>query len=123
MRFYRFDASVRREVEKFESKNVGITPIQRTEGPLSIGCLHYDSESVLGMHPATLPQLLLIVEGEGWVRVLEGDKIAVQKGTAVFWSPGENHESGSTAKMTAIVVEGENLEPEKYLKGIEKFER
>lgn len=119
MKFYRFDAEVRRDIQQFESKNVGITPIQRTDGPFSVGCLHYSSDSVLGMHPATTPQLLLIVEGEGWVRVLNEEKISVQKGVAVYWSPGEEHESGSEKGMVSIVVEGAQLDPEKYLKGLE----
>lgn len=119
MKFFRFDAVMRREIQQFGSKNVGITPIQRTDGPFSIGCLHFSSESVLGMHPATCPQLLLVVEGEGWVRVANGEKISVKKGVAVFWSPGEDHESGSDTGMVAFVVEGDHLDPVKYLKELE----
>lgn len=119
MKFYHFKSSVRRNIQQFGSQNVGITPIQRSEGPFSIGCMHYDQNSILGMHVAPCPQLLLIVGGSGWVRVEGGEKIAVDKGTAVFWSPGENHESGSDDGMMAFVVEGDNLDPEKYLNTLE----
>ncbi|HYK72641.1 MAG TPA: cupin domain-containing protein [Pseudoneobacillus sp.] len=119
MEFFRFDAEVRREIKQFGSKNVGITPIQRTEGPCSIGCMHFSSESVLGMHPATCQQLFLVVEGEGWVRVSNGEKFPVHKGVAVYWTPGEEHESGSETGMVAFVVEGDHLNPLKYLKELE----
>lgn len=120
MEFYRFDAEVRREIQQFGSKNVGITPIQRMEGPLSIGCMHFSSDSVLGIHPATCPQLFLVVDGEGWVRVANEEKIAVQKGVAVYWTPGEEHESGSKTGMVAMIVEGDHLDPAKYLKELER---
>lgn len=116
MQFYRFDREMRRDIQAFDSKNVGITPIIRKEGFTSAGCMHFDAGSVLGMHEAVGPQLFLVVDGEGWVRVEGEDKVPVSKGTACFWTAGENHESGSETGMAAIIIEGPDLNPEQYLK-------
>lgn len=116
MEFYRFDKEVRRDVQAFDSKNVGITPIIREDGYTSAGCMHFDVDSVLGMHEATCPQLFLVVDGDGWVRVEGEERVPVSKGTAVFWTKGENHESGSETGMAAMIFEGPDLNPEQYLK-------
>jgi quercetin dioxygenase-like cupin family protein len=68
------------------------------------------------MHPATMPQLFLVIEGAGWVRVEGDEKVSVSKGTAVFWEAGEQHESGTETGMVAIVIESPTLNPEQYLK-------
>ncbi|AZU60239.1 cupin domain-containing protein [Neobacillus mesonae] len=118
MKFFHFGREVRREITAFNSINVGITPIVKKEAPSSVGCMYLDEESVVGMHPATVPQLFLVIEGEGWVQVEGGEKIKVSKGTAVFWEAGEQHESGSKTGMTAIIIESPSLNPEQFLKSI-----
>ena len=35
----------------------------------------------------------------------------IAAGEAVFWEQGEEHETTSTAGLTALIVEGEGLEP------------
>lgn len=57
MKFFRFDREVRREISAFNSMNVGISPIIKNEGYTSVGCIHFDREGVVGMHPATMSQL------------------------------------------------------------------
>lgn len=119
MKFFTFDSKYKRAINQFNSQNVGVTLILREETPMQIGCMHFSKDSVLGMHPATCPQLFLVVDGEGWVKVAGGENIPVQKGTAVFWIEGEEHESGSLSGMTALIIEGRNLDPEKFLKGLD----
>lgn len=116
MKFFRFGRDVRREITAFNSLNVGITPIIKNEGPISVGCMYFDKDSVVGMHPATVPQLFLVIEGDGWVQVEGSEKVPVSKGTAVFWDAGEQHESGSETGMTAIIIESPSLHPEQLLK-------
>jgi quercetin dioxygenase-like cupin family protein len=96
--------------------NVGISPIIKNEGYTSVGCIHFDSEGVVGMHPATMPQLFFVIEGAGWVRVEGDEKVSVSKGTAVFLEAGEQHESWTETGMVAIVIESPTLNPEQYLK-------
>ncbi|EKN71540.1 hypothetical protein BABA_00860 [Neobacillus bataviensis LMG 21833] len=116
MKFFRFDRDVRREITAFNSLNVGITPIIKNEGRTSVGCMYFDQNSVVGMHPATVPQLFLVIEGNGWVQIVGGEKVPVSIGTAVFWDAGEQHESGSETSMTAIIIESPGLQPEQFLK-------
>ncbi|MDY0405380.1 hypothetical protein P5G51_008190 [Virgibacillus sp. 179-BFC.A HS] len=37
------------------------------------------------------------------------------KGKAVFWQQGEGHETFSKHKMTAIVIEGKELDPAAWM--------
>ncbi|CAM3698571.1 hypothetical protein GCM10009865_39580 [Aeromicrobium ponti] len=118
MEFFRFDTETSREITQFNSHNTSISPILRNT-TATIGCIHLKDNSVLGMHPATCPQLFLIVDGEGWVKTAGSEQVAVVKGTAVYWTEGEEHESGSYLGMTAIVIEGSDLDPHVYLKPLE----
>jgi hypothetical protein len=71
-----------------------------TEKPAHIGCMHLGESGVIGYHQAVVPQLLLIVNGEGLVR---GDAEVFNKvecGDAVYWEKG----------LTAIVIECEELD-------------
>lgn len=65
---------------------------------------------MVGYHQAVVPQLLLIVEGEGFVRGETDDYINVQRGEAVFWNQGEWHETKTDTGLTAIVIESEELD-------------
>ncbi len=50
-----------------------------------------------------------MVSGDGWVSGAEGERESIVAGQAVLWEPGEEHESGSYAGMTALVVETDPL--------------
>ena len=67
---------------------------------------------VVGRHPAGAAQLFAVVAGSGWVSGTDGEREPIEAGEAVRWEPGEEHESGSDAGMTALVVEAESIEPE-----------
>ncbi|MGD6805127.1 cupin domain-containing protein [Rossellomorea vietnamensis] len=110
--YYQQDGRI---IDRFDSKGAVIHPLVKSEKPFQIGCMYLERNSVLGMHEAMCPQLFIVTDGSGWVRVEGGEKIPVEKGTAVFWDTGENHESGSDTGMTAIVAEGEEFDPERFL--------
>lgn len=65
---------------------------------------------MVGYHQAVVPQLLLIVEGEGFVRGETDDYINVQCGEVVFWKQGEWHETKTDMGLTAIMIESESLD-------------
>lgn len=71
----------------------------------------YRTEGVIGSHPATVHQLFLVMNGQGWVVGKEGIKYPIQSGKAAYWEPEELHESGSKEGMTVMVIEGEDLKP------------
>jgi quercetin dioxygenase-like cupin family protein len=62
-------------------------------------------------HPATVPQILAVLEGSGEVSGAEGIFEPIGPGEAVFWHEGEEHETRSALGLTALIVEGEGLEP------------
>ena len=65
----------------------------------------------LGMHPATAPQLFLVLEGEGTVASGDAPPEPVSPGSAVRWAAGEPHETCSEGGLVARVVEADALEP------------
>ena len=89
-----------------------------TEKPARIGFMYLDPGGVIGYHQATVPQLLLVVSGEGWVLGKEGDKQRIVQGEAAFWEYGEGHETSTETGLTAMVIECEELEPSRFLKEI-----
>jgi hypothetical protein len=102
-RTFRFDAGLGRHVSSFGSDFV----ISRLfhSGELHVGCMRLAPGGLIGMHPASVPQLLAVVEGEGWIRGADGDRTPISAGGAVFWSRGEMHETGTDSGLVAIVIE------------------
>lgn len=89
--------------------------IIQTDQAARIGCMHLEENGVIGYHQAVVPQLLLIINGEGVVRGANDKVESVQSGDAVFWEKGEWHETKSTAGLTAIVIESEVLTPASFM--------
>ncbi len=102
-RTFRFDAELGRHVTQFGSDFV----ISRLfhSGDLHVGCMRLAPGGLIGMHPASTPQLLAIVEGEGWIRGERGPKTPITAHDAVYWEEGELHETGTDSGMVAIVIE------------------
>jgi quercetin dioxygenase-like cupin family protein len=65
----------------------------------------------IARHPADVPQILAVLEGEGEVSGADGLFAPIGPGEAVFWAQGEEHETRSATGMTALIVEGDGLEP------------
>ena len=64
----------------------------------------------LRRHPATFPQILAVLEGSGEVSGADGADEPIETGEAVFWHRGEEHETRSAGGLTALIIEGENLD-------------
>jgi quercetin dioxygenase-like cupin family protein len=62
-------------------------------------------------HPATYAQILAVLEGAGEVSGADGVDEPIETGEAVFWPAGEEHEAKSATGLTALIIEGEGLEP------------
>lgn len=89
--------------------NVIMRKVLMTKEPSHVGIVQLIEGGIIGYHDATVPQLLLIIEGEGWVRTSLEGKVKVTAGDAVFWEKGEGHETTTTKGLKAIVVESEGL--------------
>jgi hypothetical protein len=60
---------------------------------------------LIGYHQATVPQLLLVVEGKGWVRGESSERTGIETGQGIDWEEGEWHAAGTETGMTAFIIE------------------
>lgn len=114
MKFYQFSKINGKNISQFNS-NFIISRIINTEASASIGCMYLEENGVIGYHQAVVPQLLLIVEGEGFVRNEQKQYFQVQPGDAIFWEKDEWHETKSAKGLIAIVIESEQLNPAAFM--------
>jgi quercetin dioxygenase-like cupin family protein len=61
-------------------------------------------------HPATVPQILAVLDGSGTVSGTDGIEEPIVAGEAVFWREGEAHETKSEDGLTALIIEGHDLD-------------
>ncbi|MGD6816765.1 cupin [Metabacillus sp. 84] len=108
MKIFQFNKNSGRKITKSDSDFV-LSPITRTENAAQIGCMHLEANGRIGYHQAAVPQLLLIVNGEGWVRGESEEYTHVQNGEAVLWDKDEWHETKTDTGLMAIVIESEDL--------------
>jgi hypothetical protein len=52
-----------------------------------------------------------VLEGSGEVSGADGVAQPIGPGEAVFWEAGEEHETTSATGLTALILEGDALEP------------
>ena len=109
MKVFRLDEIEGKNITQYDSTMI-MKKILMTDEPSHVGIGELKAGGLMGYHDATLPQMLLIIEGKGWVRTGTDDKERVTKGDAVFWSKGEGHETSTTTGLVAIIVESEGLE-------------
>jgi quercetin dioxygenase-like cupin family protein len=76
---------------------------------LHVGCMRLPPGGLIGLHEAAGPQLLAIVEGDGWFRGQDEERTAIGAGEAIFWEAGEWHETGSDGGLIALVIESPHL--------------
>jgi hypothetical protein len=115
MRLFRFDPAVAHPITQYDSHGVSIGRGARYSGDVQIGFFHIQAGGVVGYHPASAPQLFMVVTGEGWVRGEDEARMPIRPGQAAFWVAGEHHESGSDTGMAAVVIEGNGLDPSRYM--------
>ena len=114
IKLYRFDNETGKKVTHFNS-NFIMSRIIKTEKGAQISCMHLEADGIIGFHKADVPQLLLIVTGEGWVRSDDTSEINIKAGDAVYWEKGEGHETSTNLGLTAIVIESEELNPSDFM--------
>jgi hypothetical protein len=100
-----------RPITQFDSREARILPAARLGERASVHWLTIGPQGVVGGHPASAPQLFLVVGGSGWVRAGESGRVLIAAGEAAYWDEGEWHESGSEMGLTAVVIEGHGLVP------------
>ncbi|MBU0905639.1 MAG: cupin [Firmicutes bacterium] len=114
MEFYQFSKDSGKSISKFNS-NFKMSRVIQTDKASNIGCMHLEENGIVGYHQAVVPQLLLVINGEGYVRNDEVQNIKVQPGDAVFWEKDEWHETKTDKGLTAIVIESSELNPSLFM--------
>ncbi|WP_373232235.1 cupin [Cohnella sp.] len=109
MRIYNFSKELGKNIQAFNSNNLFMTRILKDSDHTYVGCMHIEENGEVGLHQATIPQLLLIVNGEGWVKGNERIEYRIQTGYAVFWEAEEWHETRTDKGLTAIIIESKSM--------------
>ena len=114
MKIIRLDEIEGKNITQYDS-NVIMRKVLMTQEPSHVGIVHLEKGGIIGFHDATVSQILLIIEGEGWVRTSTEDKVRVTAGDAILWEQGEGHETTTTVGMKAIVIESKGLDISSFL--------
>ena len=105
------DAAYTPREELLEGVTVApLTPPLRTGGPVQAAIFRVEPNGRIARHPATVPQILAVLEGSGFVSGEDGAPQPISAGEAVFWSAGEVHETTTRTGLTALILEGEGVE-------------
>ena len=110
MKIFRFDSGVGRSIDQYNSTGFILSKVVHLFDKAVLNCAYLNANGVIGYHQAAIPQLFLVVQGVGWVRGEFTEKTAIKTGQASFWEKNEWHESGTETGMTAIIIEGVNLD-------------
>jgi len=111
MKIYNFSKEVGKDIQAFDSRNLIMSRILTETDSIHIGCLHLSNNGIIGLHQAPIPQLLLVVDGEGWVKGKEDREYRIHTGFAAYWEEGEWHETRTEKGLTAIVIESTSMIP------------
>ena len=115
MKIFRFDPEAGKSINDFNSSGLIISRVVQLFDEAIVSCAYLSTEGMIGYHQATIPQLFLVVQGEGWVRSETSDETSIKAGQAAYWGRGEWHESGTETGMTVIIIEGFNFDPAKLM--------
>ena len=88
-----------------------LTPPIAPGSPFQAAVFRFAPGGRILRHPATFPQILAVLDGSGEVSGDDGVAEPIAAGKAVFWGAGEEHEISTASGLTALIVEGEGLEP------------
>jgi quercetin dioxygenase-like cupin family protein len=88
-----------------------LTARPESRNPVKAAIFRLAPNGRLRRHPATLPQILAVLEGSGRVSGSDGEFQPIGPGEAVFWVAGEEHETETDTGLTALILEADGLQP------------
>jgi quercetin dioxygenase-like cupin family protein len=116
VRIFRFDPEVSHRVEHYGSLFLHAFLSITKDGAVAVSIMHFEAGDHVGYHQAMVPQLFAVVAGEGWVQDASRVDVAIASGRAAFWGAGEWHAVRAGTAMTAIVLEGDGLDPTEVMR-------
>lgn len=109
MQLFKFGREEAKAVMNYDSISTLYSKILKTHVPTNIGLMYVEKNGLIGRHEAPVPQLFIVIEGEGWVQGESEEKVEIKTGEAVLWNKGESHVCGSSMGITAIVIQPEEI--------------
>ena len=92
-------------IDRFRSQAATYARIADMGPGGAVAVIHLGPQGRLGLHPARVPQLMVVAAGFGYAR---GEDEAVQRiglGDAVVWARGEEHETWTDGGMVLLIIE------------------
>lgn len=108
MKIIRLDEISGKNISQYGSDFI-MRKILMTNQPSHVGIMELKGNGLVGYHEAAVPQILIVLEGEGWVRGAGETKEKVKAGDVVLWEKGEGHETTTDKGMKAIFIESEEI--------------
>ena len=105
MKIFRFDRETGRSIDLYNSSGFTLTRVAHLLAETMIQCAYLAPGGLVGYHQTTVPQLFLVIQGEGWVRGQAPERTQIRAGQGAYWEEGEWHEAGTDTGMTAIIIE------------------
>ncbi|MDN9012109.1 cupin domain-containing protein [Brevibacillus laterosporus] len=109
MKRFSFALTYGKSITHYDSLHLIMSRIGKLPADTYMNCAYLSPQGKIGYHQATLPQLLLVLSGDGWVRTDTSDYVYVQSGDAVYWDSGEWHETITESGMVSIILEANDL--------------
>jgi quercetin dioxygenase-like cupin family protein len=111
---FRFDADVAFTPRDELLDSVTVAPLSAPiseRSPFQAAVFRFAPGGRIARHPAgSEQQILAVLEGSGEVSGASGVDKPIGAGEAVFWREGEEHEVKTTGGLTALIIEGRDLD-------------
>lgn len=100
------------EEDRFGTRHVRLWQAGILDGAekVRVHVARFEKDSLLGWHPTKIWQVFMVIEGSGWVRGEDHVQHPISMGQAVLLHPGEEHDSGSEAGMSVLIL-GSSVDP------------
>lgn len=108
MKIFSVDEKEGNHITAFNSHFL-LTRLVKTASTTHIGLVFLEPGAKIGFHKAVVPQVLLVLDGEGFVRSDTQDNHPIKKRQAVSWDKDEGHETSTETGLTAIIIEAEEM--------------
>ncbi len=115
MKIYRFGPPAGKILSSFDSRHARLSGIAHLQAEAQVSNLYLEPDGMVGLHPASTPQLFLVVSGSGWVYSETSGRVPISAGQAAYWEKGEQHASGTDSGLTAVIIESERLDPAEFM--------
>ena len=122
MKIYRFNPRVDREDEQLDSVKAIIAKVLQLDNNAKVNAVYLHPNERISHQQALTQQLLLVVDGEGWMMSRTNELSTIRAGQAIFWEANEIQESGTETGITAVIIEGEKIDSSKLMPPLQEDE-